>query len=87
MSVLEYEDKDTQKTLVIQKLEELGYEDYVEELTEKDLFNMVDTIGEMVDAMNNDIEEDEEKLNFLINYIIVLWAEMIVDLGKDSSLL
>lgn len=87
MSILEYEEKDKQKIILMDKLVDMGYEDYVEKLSDQDLFNMVDTFVDIVDVMNNEIEEDEAKFNFLLDYIIVMWAEMIVDLGKDSELL
>jgi hypothetical protein len=67
----------------------LGCDEWLEALTDKDLANISETMVNIVRLMeeNEDGADIDEKINFLLNYILVLWAEMIVDGGKDSRLL
>ena len=89
MSILDFETVTERKVFITEQLLELGCEEYLEELSDKDITNMSETMANIVRLIEEN-EEDadiDEKLNFLLNYILVLWAEMIADGGKDSGLL
>ena len=89
MSILDFETVTERKVFITEQLLELGCEEYLEELSDRDITNMSETMANIVRLIEEN-EEDadiDEKLNFLLNYILVLWAEMIADGGKDSGLL
>jgi hypothetical protein len=89
MSILDLETLTERKEFIAEQLLELGCDEWLEALTDKDLANVSETMVNIVRLMeeNEDGADIDEKINFLLNYILVLWAEMIVDGGKDSRLL
>jgi hypothetical protein len=89
MSILDLETLTERKEFIAEQLLELGCDEWLEALTDKDLANISETMVNIVRLMeeNEDGADIDEKINFLLNYILVLWAEMIVDGGKDSRLL
>lgn len=86
MSILDYSERSEQKDMIVSQLVYLGCEDQLEELTDQDLENFVDLAIAMANAVDEE-ETEVAKRNVLANYILVLWAEMVADLGKESSLL
>lgn len=90
MSILDFETLAERKEFIANQLIELDCGEYLEALSDSDVVNIVN-IAETMTNIVRLIEEREgdvdEKLNFLLNYTLVLWVEMIVDGGKDSGLL
>lgn len=86
MSILDYETHQEQKQLIIETIEHMDKEEYLDMLTDAQLSDITDTMVELVDMLEDELDP-QTKLNTLLNYILVLWVEMVGDYGKDSKLL
>ena len=86
MSILDFADHEERKQLMMEKLVELDCEEYLHQLSGDQISDMTETMVQMVEMINEEVDP-QLRLNIALNYILVLWAEMIVDFGKDSKLL
>lgn len=86
MSILDFADQEQRKQLVVDKLNELGCEDKIKQLSDKELSDMTNTMCDLINMVEKEIDP-QMKLNIVVNYVLVLWVEMITELGKDSELL
>ena len=86
MSILDYADQEERKLMLVERLIELECEDKLDKLSDDQLSDMTTVMEQLIQTIMDELDP-EVKINILVDYILVLWAEMIVDLGKDSSLL
>lgn len=69
---------ESMKNVIVKSMKDSGLHEQVEEMTEEDMYKMLSAMHKLGNAIA-EYETEEAKNNFLLNYIIQLWALLIID--------
>lgn len=70
------------KTFLVEQIKKMGFEEQSKVITEKDLEIMIYGMAKIGTALKElESEGADKKMDYLILYIISLWAKLIIDHG------
>jgi hypothetical protein len=72
------------KHLIITKLKDMGFKEYLEVATEDDITSIMLLSNELLHHMRQK-ENDEVRIELLVTYIVGLWARLIIVHGEDVN--
>lgn len=72
------------KHLLITKLHTMGLKDYLDASNDADIHNIMVLCNQLLKYMHEK-QDDEEKIELLVTYIVGLWARLIIYHGDDPN--
>ena len=86
MRIEDYAKLEETKSLILSHLSSLGMKEHVKIMNDKDLKDIMILMNRLGTQLNSK-KDDQDKMEFLISYIIALWVNLVVEHGVDQETL